>query len=218
MNFFLALSATSKKAFEFVSGNVDGPHLRTTQRQAAKRLSPPFINLSQEDIAAMVTHHIQKFRLLWKNVSGFDKKADKMRVALSVGVDATALSQTHQIDFQHGAIVGGAYPNHFISTADMSKDEVVDLLKACRDGKRGPLAAEIKVAVVTIQNPPPGMSPYMTLVGRPQTINESNNFGQMGKSHDVITITSHQLRYLIHYSSINLWDGSCQGWKRRCTQ
>ena len=100
----------------------------------------------------------------------------------------------------------------------MSKDEVVDLLKACRDGKRGPLAAEIKVAVVTIQNPPPGMSPYMTLVGRPQTINESNNFGQMGKSHDVITITSHQLRYLIHYSSINLWDGSCQGWKRRCTQ
>ncbi len=44
--------------------------------------------------------------------------------------------------------------------------------------RKGELAAEIKVCVISFQGTPPGISPYYTLVGRPQTINEQNSFGE----------------------------------------
>jgi hypothetical protein len=78
-------------------------------------------------------------------------------------------------------VVGGAYPNHFISIPPASSAvEMGKLLKDCVNGnKYGEPAAEIKVCVISFQDTPPEMCPYFTLVGRPQTINENNDFGKI---------------------------------------
>jgi hypothetical protein len=38
---------------------------------------------------------------------------------------------------------------------------------------------EIKVCVISFQDTPPGMCPYFTLAGRPQTVNENIEFGKI---------------------------------------
>ena len=43
--------------------------------------------------------------------------------------------------------------------------------------KNGKNSEDVKVAMVTFQNLPKGFSPYFTLVGHAQTINESDYFG-----------------------------------------
>ena len=42
----------------------------------------------------------------------------------------------------------------------------------------GVMAVEVKVAVVSFQNTPPGISPYFVLCGLPQTINDSNDYAE----------------------------------------
>ena len=140
---------------------------------AAKRRSPPFITFDRDAIITLVTSHLSNIRTRANDMS--------MRVAFSCGVDATALVKVYQISSSHCAIVRGAHPNHFISLHGKTKTEAFKLLKECQDGKHGALADEIKVAMLCFQNTPTNMSPYFVLVGRPQTTNESNNFGLMGK-------------------------------------
>jgi len=60
-----------------------------------------------------------------------------------------------------------------------SKEEVKVLLKACDDGEHGVLATEVKVTVLSFQEAPPGMCPYVVLAGIPQTTNESNDFAKV---------------------------------------
>lgn len=104
------------------------------------------------------------------------------RVSITLGVDATALIPAYQICHSHGVIVGGAAPNHYISLEGLDKDGVAKLLKECLDGEHGQLASEIKVVVLTFQQTPPGMSPYLVLVGRPQSKNENTDWVTEGKS------------------------------------
>jgi hypothetical protein len=68
-----------------------------------------------------------------------------------------------------------------VSLQDMGKQEIDKLIQEHRDGKHGPLADEVKVAVLTFQAVPPGMSPYFVLIGRPQTNNENSEFSFEGK-------------------------------------
>ena len=64
-----------------------------------------------------------------------------------------------------------------------SDEETIVLMKECVDVKHGLQADEVKVAVITIQVLPQGFSPYFTLVGRPQTINEINDLEEfVGKA------------------------------------
>jgi hypothetical protein len=44
------------------------------------------------------------------------------------------------------------------------------------NGERVVLAAETKIVVVSFQDTPPGISPYLILAANPQTINENNTF------------------------------------------
>ena len=96
-------------------------------------------------------------------------------------IDATKLVKCYQVSTTHCALVGGAYPNHFVSLEDMDKPNIDRLLKEYRDGIHGPMAEEVKVAILTFQAVPPGMSPYFVLVGRPQTINENSDFTLEGE-------------------------------------
>ena len=76
-------------------------------------------------------------------------------------------------------IVGGAAPNHAIEIpVDYSKEKVKALLKACDDGENGALTTEVKVAVLSFQEAPPGC-PYVELYGIPQTTNENNDFAEV---------------------------------------
>ncbi len=89
--------------------------------------------------------------------------------------------KSFQVLHSSNVIVGGAYPNHSIPIPPGSSAvETGKLLKDCVNGnKYGEPAAEIKVCVISFQDTPPGMCPYTTLVGRPQTVNENNDFGKI---------------------------------------
>ena len=83
-----------------------------------------------------------------------------MHAALSLGVDAIVIVQVCQILRYYDKSVGGASPNHFLDIGEKSKEELVKLLKLCVDGKKGVVAAEVKVAVVLFQKKTAGMLPY----------------------------------------------------------
>ena len=79
-------------------------------------------------------------------------------MALSIGSDA---------------IVGGVFPNHQIDINGKSDEEVMELLSDQSNIER---AKELKFAVVTIQDPGVGESPYFVLGGQPQGINAVTSF------------------------------------------
>ena len=70
-----------------------------------------------------------------------------MRVAFSVGIDATVVVKGHQLLQSEGLVGGGAYPNHSMNVSELDKDGLKTFLKDCRDGKTGEVAAESKMAV-----------------------------------------------------------------------
>ena len=71
-------------------------------------------------------------------------------------------------------VFGEAAPNHVHDASAFHNDEMASFLKECMEDKHSELAAETKVAIVSFQNTPVGMGPYLVLAGNPQTINESN--------------------------------------------
>ena len=175
LNFMLALSASGdRKAFEYVSANLCSVSLRHIERLTQARRPAPFIGISQSEIVIRLRQHFDRIRLKRKQAG-----SSRTRVAFSVGFDGTVLVKSYQILHSSNVIVGGAYPNHYIPIPDnFSGDELCTFLKGCVDGKLyGEPAAEIKVCVVSIQDTH-GLSPYFTLVGRPQSINENNDFGK----------------------------------------
>ncbi len=94
------------------------------------------------------------------------------------------LAKSFQIHYSSdgNAVVGGVYPNHFLSlpernSGDGDGDAVAKFLEECVNGKKGEVASEIKVCVLSFQCTPPGTTPYYTLVGQPLTINEQSTFG-----------------------------------------
>ena len=54
-----------------------------------------------------------------------------------------------------------------VSLEGKGKEEIEKLIQEHREGKHGPLAEEVKVAVLTFQAVPPGMSPMLVLCGKP---------------------------------------------------
>ena len=56
-------------------------------------------------------------------------------------------------------------------------NEVNAIVKDCLDGKYGAVADEVKFAVLSFQDTPVGMCPYLVLAGNAQTVNKSKDFG-----------------------------------------
>ena len=104
----------------------------------------------------------------------------RVRIAFTLGIDATKLVKCWQVSTTHGVLVGGAYPNHYISLEGLDKEAIATLLEEYRAGKHAVLAEEVKVCVLNFQCVAPRMSPLLVLIGRPQTNNESSNFGSGG--------------------------------------
>ena len=72
--------------------------------------------------------------------------------------------------------MGGAYPQHAIDVSELSTDEIKSRLKTCNDGKCGEKATEIKICVISFQQTPPGICPYLILCGLPQSTNHNNDW------------------------------------------
>lgn len=103
------------------------------------------------------------------------------RIALSLGVDGTVVVKGLQYVPRENAVVGGAYPYHWLVPDDSQKSNIKAYLEQKRSDKTIDLAAEAKFAVMSFQHSPAGMCPYVILAGLPQTLNMSNSF-----AHDVM--------------------------------
>ncbi|KAL3789339.1 hypothetical protein HJC23_006493 [Cyclotella cryptica] len=169
-NFYLSLSGCgSKSALQFASANLGKCiSMRHIQRLAASKRPPPFIQHTRDDVVDIILSHIATIRSKFGD--------DTLRIAFSVGIDATKLVQCWQFSTTHCALVGGCYPNHMVSLEGKGKEEIEKLIQEHREGKHGPLAEEVKVAVLTFQAVPPGMSPMFVLCGKPQGNNESSDY------------------------------------------
>ena len=168
LNFQLATYSLSKKTGDFVSANFNLASDRHIRRVKADRRGPAVINISDEDLVSHIVKHIDKIRVKSGDSSG--------RVVISLGVDATVVVKGWQYLPDKNVVVGGAYPNHWLEVNSTDKDDIKNFIKQCLAGEKGVVAEEIKVAVLSFQNTPPGISPYYVIKARPQTINESNSF------------------------------------------
>jgi hypothetical protein len=161
LNFVLALSASgNRKAFQFVSSNqcsVSVHHIAhiTSQKQLA-----PFINLDKDEMEFQVKEHIQKIR------SRHVEAGLSERVAFTTGFDATVLAKSFQTHYSSNGnvVVEWVYPNNFVplperNSGDSNGDAVATFLGKCVNGKKGEVASEIKVCVLSFQCTPPGTTP-----------------------------------------------------------
>ncbi|KAL3788099.1 hypothetical protein HJC23_008161 [Cyclotella cryptica] len=171
-NFFIALAASgNKQAYEFISGNLGQcMTLRHAKRIIAVRQSFPFIDLEDREIKNTIQNYIGTICEKFGDVN--------KRVVFTVGVDATVLVKTFQYSPQLEAVIGSVYPNHRIDVSGKSNDEISKVIKDCIDGKYGAMADEVKACVVSFQNTPVGMCPYLVVAGNAQTVNESNFLGR----------------------------------------
>lgn len=177
LNFMLALASGNRKGFDYVSANLCSVSLRHIERVTRERRPAPFIGIDQAEIVNRLKMHFGRIR---------ERRATTApslgnRIAFTAGFDGTVLVKSFQILHSSNVVVGGAYPNHYIPIpTGISGEELAKFLKGCADrDKYGDPAAEIKVCVISFQDTPPSICPYITLVGRPQTINENNDFGKV---------------------------------------
>ena len=165
MNFFIACEATSRKTFDLASANFLGPGLRTIQRHNAVNRMESFIVTDPDSLKKRFNAYIKK------------QACPEGPVVLSLAFDGTKLPPNLSLSHSHQAIVGGAAPNHLISVVGMSEEDV----KAKLDPTSSDIikADEIKVCVVSIQNPAVQKSPLFVLAGQPQTINAVTMFNDL---------------------------------------
>ena len=161
MNFFIALEATSRKSFDYVSANFLGPGLRAVQRANEKETIPSFIVCEEDSV---------RFRLL-RAIN--ESAADPYNVTMALGFDGTKTPATLSLSTRHKAIIGGAYPDQVISVDGKDEDWVRAKLDPDSDIVR---ADELKVYIVSFQQPKIGHPVFFALVAQAQTVNMSSSF------------------------------------------
>lgn len=105
------------------------------------------------------------------------RQLDNCRISYSLAIDATKVSEVIDISSSHRAIMGGAYPDHMVSTLDKDKDTIHKIVKQ-EPGCSVKLvkATEVKVAFIVFQQVPSGLPPVEIIALRPQSNNESSDF------------------------------------------
>jgi hypothetical protein len=103
-NLCVAIHAMSPKSYGMMSANLGLLSLRQVRRLGVSRRDPPVISRNKQDMMTIVTRQIASIRHRFNNPS--------MRVAMSLGVDATVNVKAFCYLASHNVIVGGASPNH----------------------------------------------------------------------------------------------------------
>ena len=163
VNFYIALEATSRKAFGLVSGCLLGPCLRSIQRHNALSRVEMFIVCDDDNIKERLAASLVKYN-------------DPMKpMIISLGFDGTKVPSNLSLSTSHGAILGGAAPNHNISVKTLTTEEVKAMIGPKSEIVR---AEEMKMTVVSLQHPGRGRTAFFVLVGQPHTTNESTKFNE----------------------------------------
>jgi len=169
MNFFHLLESRSWAAFGIVSAQVYGPSLRHMVRVQSEKSVPPIIDYTEGRIIARI--HAVAERVFAKG--GVDK------IIMSLAIDAMATPASIQLSTRHRAVIGGAAPNHLrYLDSDPTLLDDPDLYRAFIHSNGIDKAEEVKVAMVTLQNVPPGMPSSFMLCACPQKKNEKSTFNQ----------------------------------------
>lgn len=112
----MSLLSTSQKAFELVSGNLEGSAIFTIQHNMAKNNNDVcFMNCNINMIAKRI---IDSLNIIKKEVS---KGA---RISFSIAIDSAKAASAISNDARNKALVGGVCPDHFISLDEMSNNEI----------------------------------------------------------------------------------------------
>jgi hypothetical protein len=162
MNFFIASQSLSPRAFDFVSANLLGPSRRTILRHNAKERTDSMICIENDELELRLTKHLTQLP-----VYGLKP------MLISLSFDGTKVPENLALSIGSNTIVGGVFPNHQIDINGKTDNEVMELLSDQSNIER---AKELKFAVVTIQDPGVGESPYFVLGGQPQGINAVTSF------------------------------------------
>jgi hypothetical protein len=149
MNFIHYIDTISPKAAEIVSANLPGgPSKRWMQKLNKRERKACLLESSVREMSDRMKEGIKK-----RCISGCD-------VSFSLSIDATKVPSELEISTTYAAIMGGAHPNHYISTRDMTSMQIESLLKQWNTSPTSiKLADEIKVVIMSFQNCPPGVSP-----------------------------------------------------------
>ena len=108
LDLFLALAASGyEKAFKFVSRNLCGVLLHHMQSLNQKQRTETFTNIDQHEIVTRLGKKIASIRHIINE--------DGSCVAFTADIDGTVIVKLYQVPFSHGVVVGGAYPNHYLS-------------------------------------------------------------------------------------------------------
>ena len=97
-------------------------------------------------------------------------------VELSIAIDYAQVAAEISIDTRNNALVGGDFPQHFISLDDMASNDIKVNLGEIKESDAIEKAVEIKVSVVIFKNFSTGKHPCVMICGRPQSNNEVNDF------------------------------------------
>jgi len=97
--------------------------------------------------------------------------------SFSLSIDARKSPSDLEISTAYTTIMGGSYPNDFISAKDLSAEQINAIVRQFKDT---PIvikpADEIKVVIMSFQNCPPGVSLIEIVGAQPQTSNEVSTF------------------------------------------
>ncbi len=116
LNFFMAIHCLSPKASEIETANLQGVSKCHIQRVSVKCRGPPVIHLMDKEIVLAVEKKIKMVRGRSNNKS--------LRVAMSLGVNATVILQAFQYLASHNAVIGGAYPNNWLEVVSTDEDDI----------------------------------------------------------------------------------------------
>jgi hypothetical protein len=169
INFYSVLEASGRKGFNIASANLFGPSLRTIQRHSRR------LRGSAEQSPAFLTDRKDHVKDRLRKFISLTMTDASMKPTFSIAIDATKVPPVLQYSRKYGAIIGECAPKQMVCVLDgVSPEELKKLL----DPKGKQLASEVKVAVLTLQNCPKGMCPYITIAGRAQSKNENSKFNE----------------------------------------
>lgn len=167
-NFYRYLHTINPRACEAVAANLGyGPSTRWMKVLNSRGRPDCIYNCT-------VTEMIQKMEEAIKR----RKQEGQAVSAFSLAIDATKVSGVLDISTAYKAIHGGAYPNHNISTIDLTTDNIKQILnkKSAAGVTSVVVADEIKVGIMVVLKPRPGTSPFEIIAARPQTNNAVSDF------------------------------------------
>ncbi len=176
-NFYRYLATISPTASQAVAANLGrSPSKRWMQVLNARERTTCVYDINKDEMERRMLNAVKR------------RMVDGKRISYSVSLDATKSPKVLEVSSAHRAIMGGCYPNHKLSTVDLTADAINAILEQKKGCKvEVSKASEIKVAMMTFQQTPRGVSPVEIVAARPQSTNEASSFtGDVCSSANVI--------------------------------